>query len=537
MLKIKTISHLSKVFPDKSFDTPVSFVEGARNQELAFQVLLNGNGEVEVEINSPIKVTPYRVGYVPSNKPCYENSYDDNYLTLTPGLFPDPLLPLDGGKITLNEGENQALWICIDAGACAGEHTVSLAFKQEGEVVGECSVLAKIHDIELPESTLLFTQWFHCDCIASVHEVEQLSEEHWSLIEKYLKLATQHGMNIVLTPVLTPPLDTDVGEERPTVQLVDITLENGKYSFDFSRLARFARIARECGIKYLEINHFFTQWGAAHAPKVIATVDGEEKRIFGWETDALGQEYKSFLSCLIPQIIDTLEGVGYDRSHLIFHISDEPGAEHIEAYSSGSEVIAPLTKGCIQIDALSNLDFYKKGLVRTPVVGINDIEPFIEAGVSPLWGYYCCAQTKEVSNRFFDMPSARTRIIGTQLYKYNLAGFLHWGYNFYYTRLSKRQRLNPYEETDAYWGFPSGDAFSVYPLGDGATPSLRLKVFSYALDDIRLLRAVEEKIGVLDTHKLLFELADMDMTFKVYPRDNEFFERLYARAFEILEDK
>lgn len=35
-----------------------------------------------------------------------------------------------------------------------------------------------------------------------------------------------------------PPLDTVIGSERPTVQLLDIRLENGRYSFYFSRLGR-----------------------------------------------------------------------------------------------------------------------------------------------------------------------------------------------------------------------------------------------------------------------------------------------------------
>lgn len=68
------------------------------------------------------------------------------------------------------------------------------------------------------------------------------------------------GINVLLTPVFTPPLDTAVGGERPTVQLVDITLENGNYTFGFDRLKRFCRMAKRCGIKELEIAHLFTQW-------------------------------------------------------------------------------------------------------------------------------------------------------------------------------------------------------------------------------------------------------------------------------------
>ena len=43
-------------------------------------------------------------------------------------------------------------------------------------------------------------------------------------------MATDHGINMILIPVLTPPLDTAEGGERTTVQLVDITYENGKFT-------------------------------------------------------------------------------------------------------------------------------------------------------------------------------------------------------------------------------------------------------------------------------------------------------------------
>ena len=82
-------------------------------------------------------------------------------------------------------------------------------------------------------------------------------------------------MNMILTPVLTPPLDTEVGGERTTVQLADIEKTDGGYVIDLSRLERFIDICLANGIKYFEINHFFTQWGAEHAPKIVATVDGE----------------------------------------------------------------------------------------------------------------------------------------------------------------------------------------------------------------------------------------------------------------------
>ena len=78
------------------------------------------------------------------------------------------------------------------------------------------------------------------------------------------------------------------------MQLVGINRDDGKYSFDFTLLGKWVDMCDRVGIKYFEINHMFTQWGAKNAPKVIATVDGEEKRIFGWDTPSDSEEYISF---------------------------------------------------------------------------------------------------------------------------------------------------------------------------------------------------------------------------------------------------
>lgn len=72
----------------------------------------------------------------------------------------------------------------------------------------------KVIDAVLPKQELLFTEWFHTDCIADYYKVPVFSEKHWELIESFMRMAAQGGVNLILTPVFTPPLDTEVGGER-----------------------------------------------------------------------------------------------------------------------------------------------------------------------------------------------------------------------------------------------------------------------------------------------------------------------------------
>ena len=307
-----------------------------------------------------------------------------------------------------------------------------------------------------------------------------------------------------------------LGSERPTVQLVQVKKDGDRYAFDFSRLDRWVKMADRCGVRYFEMAHLFTQWGAAHCPKIVATVNGRERKIFGWKDRAAGKQYRNFLDQFLPQLVRYLKKRGIDK-RCYFHVSDEPHIDHLEAFSQAAAIVHEHLKGFPFIDALSNIEYYDRGLVRCPIPASNHIEPFVEKGVEKLWTYYCVSQWDQVANRFFCMPSARNRILGAQLYRYDLAGFLHWAFNFYFTQYSTRP-LDPFVETDAGRAFPAGDAFLVYPGEDGPIDSIRGQVFREALQDQRALQLLEKLQGRDKTITLLERHASAPITMKRYPR-------------------
>ena len=123
-----------------------------------------------------------------------------------------------------------------------------------------------------------------------------------------------------------------------------------------------------------------------------------------------------------------------------------------------------------------------------------------------------------MANRFFSTPSARNRILGVQLYKYNIKGFLQWGYNFWYSQFSLSE-IDPYLTTDSGGAFPSGDPFTVYPgKGGSAIASLRTEIFYEAIQDMNALNALEKKIGREKTLAVL-EAGIPPVTMEEYPTD------------------
>ena len=521
----KTVSSLVKQLPKSEFaGGQISRASALYGEKFSFQALYMSEAQVNLGVHvkcvSPLSgsIKLYSVRCVPSMLPVHALN-DDYYISDKPGMYPDVLEPV-AGPLTALKNIWQSVWVEVDVndGYTPGDYDIDIVFSDnDGCEIGRTSLVLEIIGVNLPKQDTIVTQWFHADCIADVHRVEVLSENWWALVREYMLMASSHGQNMILTPVFTPPLDTQVGGERTTVQLVDVWFNNNTYYFDFANLRRWIELALECGFEYFEISHLFTQWGAKHAPKVMAHVGGEYKRIFGWETDSCGEEYTGFIREFVPKVIGVMEEFGL-REKTVFHVSDEPHLEHMEEYSKCAALMKDLCGDIKIIDALSNIDFYNSGAVRHPVPSSNRIEPFLEANIPWLWTYYCVSQhTEYTSNRFMGMPSLRNRILGVQLFKHNIAGFLQWGYNFYNTQYSIKH-IDPYSVTDAGQAFPSGDAFIVYPGQDGCLPSLRLKVFREAFQDVRALKLASSLIGRAGVLAVLEKDID-PITFKQYPHD------------------
>lgn len=518
MLKAILISSLDKCFLDSNINDfePLRRAYVYRKAILSLQIAMTDTSlaaphrrfvGISVEGIDPDAVSFRTVEHIPSYMPVYPGRYDTAHLRTTPGLFPDLLAPMQmRGAAPCVMGQLRTVWVDIDAKALAdGKHTVVFRLK-DGEKVTDLPLELTVIGAVLPDVDFPVTEWFHYDCLAQYYNVPIFSERHWEIIENFIETYVRCGNNTLLTPVFTPPLDTHVGGERPTVQLVGVTVDGeDNYSFDFSLLARFMDMADRRGIRYFEISHLFTQWGAKHAPKVMAQTPTGYRRIFGWDTDATGEDYTRFLRAFLVELIAFLKARGADR-RCFFHISDEPNGEMLPDYMKSKNSIIDLLDGYVVMDALSNVEFYRRGVITNPIPSNNHIEPFLEAydeeGKSGLWTYYCCGQHTNVSNRLFASPGARTRYIGVQFYRYRIGGFLQWGYNFYNNQGSY-DAINPFADSTGNYFVMSGDAFSVYPAQDGtALESMRILQFREGLDDMRALYLAESLVGrekVLET--------------------------------------
>ncbi len=524
-LTLIPVSSLEKIFPTEKPSRILHKASALAGEVFSFQVCCLtekylSQGRVEAIGDMTDNMTVRNVELSPVEY--FGPDYDDDVISTDPGLYPDLLSPVSN-DIRIPQCQWRSFWITIRIPEDHPGGLIKAGIKFAGEMpeLGPCSEQAGIEleiiPVKLPEQKLLQTQWFHTDCIYTHYNVPCWSEAHWSLLEKYFANAAGHGINLLLTPLFTPPLDTAVGTERPTAQLIGVCCNDGRYAFDFSKLERWITTAQRCGITHFEFSHFFTQWGAEFTPKILVTEDGEDIKKFGWHVRADSIEYMDLLDAFLPQLVSFIEAKELG-SKSVFHVSDEPGLQHMEAYGKAVALLRRYLSGYKIIDALSKVDFYQTGLVENPVPANNHFEDFYELGIKNLWTYYCVSQRDKVPNRFIYYPSYRARIMGLLLYKYDLEGFLHWGYNFWYSQYSIKQ-IDPFRVTDSGLAFPAGDPFLVYPGPDGPFDSIRHEVCFDAVQDLRALRALENVIGREKTLDIIERDGILSMT--EYPRSPE----------------
>ena len=517
------------------FDSACLNLTALKGDTVSFQVVYFSDETLvgKVTVDSPFgkHLQARSVEYVRANNPyiTIEGMREDgNYQTDKPFDCPDVLRNMRAGRLKITKGKYRTVRIDIDvperfkAGECEVKVTLSGA---DGAVLKVNTQKIKVYDAVLPKATLKHTEWFHTDCIADYYGYEVFSEKHWAAIESFMKTATKRGINMILTPIFTPPLDTQVGGERTTVQLIDVVKTGDAWSFGFEKLDRWVALALKCGYKYFEISHLFTQWGANAAPKVMATVDGEYKRVFGWDTLVVDGEYPKFLAACLPEFCNHLKELGI-ADVCYFHVSDEPSIEHLESYERCKKHIAPYIEGFKTMDALSKVDFYKTGLCELPVPSIGHIEDFYALDLPELWSYYCCGPISKTTNRFMSYTYTRIRAIGVQWFKYRVKGFLHWGYNFYNNQYSIKH-IDPYKIKPGDEQFPSGDSFIVYPgAGGKCEESARLMALYAAQTDLRALNALAEKTSYEHVMELIEgELAE-PVTFTEYPKNEYYYVNL-----------
>ncbi len=442
------------------------------------------------------------------------------YESDAPGLYPDILMPRPAApdkrkiktvwgpdliredtEVLLNASNEfyQSVWFTVNPDGKvldAGEYKVKITLTDAYDpvtVLGEEIITISVIDNSLPEQTAYYTNWFHVDCVCDMFGVKPYSNAFYQFFDEHVKNMVAHRQNTLLLPSFTPPLDTAIDEERMNVQLTDVEKTAEGWSFGFEKMRRFVRHAKKQGIKIFEHSHLFSQWGAEHAPNIY---DKSGKRLFGFDTDAAGEEYVGFIRSYLTEFLKFAREEKIEKN-VIFHISDEPSTEqHLKSYRKAHDLVADLLGGNLICDAMSDIVYYTEGLVDHPIFHVGHMSDEITERCPTFWLYYTGGET-DTSSRNIANTAAATRVLGVQMYKYNALGFLQWAYNYYYDQLSFGFG-SPTSTPGIYKLYP-GTSYLCYPIfargKQTIVPSVREKLMAEAMDDLRALKLLESKVG------------------------------------------
>ena len=123
------------------------------------------------------------------------------------------------------------------------------------------------------------------------------------------------------------------------------------------------------------------------------------------------------------------------------------------------------------------------------------------------------------------------------MFKYNIVGFLQWGFNFYNNQYSMAP-INPYLDASGGNWVPAGDTYSVYPGANGQPhPSLRLLVFEEAIADRRVMQLAESLTDHETVVSAIEEIFGRDLRFNTCAQDAEIMLKIRRRINELIKER
>jgi len=410
------------------------------------------------------------VGFIPIEK--NTPAADRLWVREAPCEVPDPLL--EERTLDVPPGAAQPVWLTVrvpkDAapGTYRGEASVVA-----GELRASVPVELTLDPFTVPEERhLLITNWFSASRIARAHGVDLWSEPFWAVLGRYADAMAAHRQNVALTPW----------------GLIDVTRQkDGKLAFDYTRFDRYVELFARAGVAdRIEISHVGggkSGWGSPVVLRGVTAMDRET----GQRAELLPQEG---LAPLLADLERHLQQRGWMAKSMI-HVADEPSLGNLASWREASEFVHRAAPRLRRIDAIETIDFTGSLEVWVPkLTHFDRWRGAFEArrGDGEFWYYICCHPVGNFyPNRFMDLPGSRVRVLHWINFTEELAGYLHWGLNFW--------GEEPFGPPTTRYG--PGDTHVVYPGKEGPLSSTRWEIQRESVEDFEYLHLLATKTAAL----------------------------------------
>jgi len=482
------VSDLIQIFED-GYNEPHKYdtinVFGIRGEIISGQCVVTAEEnltDVSVEVEALYNQTTGSIipaGFIESNFvgsiPLTENAPNQPLQAVVraaPARFPDYLMAEKQVKIP--KDMCQAIWLTIQIPETteAGTYTGSITVKSS-QGTRSLPLSLQIYPLNLPNDRhLKVAEWFSTRNFEKFHGIKEMYSDEWyDMLEKYAENLVKHRQNVFQVPMNT----------------IDIQLlENGKMEFDFSRFDQIAQVFWDTEkMDYLETGELTKFGEEAWFSTEIVFKDFIVKNLENGEQ--ITMDGKEVIPFLLPAFENHLRKKGWlDKT--LFHVKDEPTLRNVRAWKEISSLIHQYAPDLIRIDAIETTFLFDEIEIAIPkldyLAGWHDVYEKAAQEGTELWFYTVgIYQASQYPNKTIDMPLIDNRILHWLNYKYDLSGFLHWGWNQWYTE-------DPFEEV----GMHIGDGWHVYPTKNGVLNSLRWEQMRNGIQDYEYFWMLEEKI-------------------------------------------
>ena len=511
MLRLKITNCLFKLKENTDFDSipVINEVKTVKNRKASFQIVALSDEDSVIRTDGTLyfrqvcNCNSYRLDIKSSNKvTVYPEGYmadDGDRPAVCDVLLEDRFIELTANKPS-------ALWVDIDIDENSVSEEirvntyVSFMFSDEAEWSSDTLKLNVI-DITLPDGKnfkYYLDLWQHSSNLARKHEVPLFSDEHFKVLEGYVKTLAdlgQKAVTVVASEIpwcgqgcVTAPEKANLFE----YSMIRVTKrKNGRFAYDYTPMQRYIDLCFKYGInREISVYGLANIWTGNTFPKPAKRYpDGIRIRYF----DEATSTYK-FMSKAseIDGYIKALERY-FIRKKLIGIVrvaADEP--RDVEAFG---KILARLHKNAPNFRykaAIDHADFIERfnGLML-------DFVPFIAGASSQydvikkylenkelrfLW-YVCC--TPNYPNTFLKSELCETLFFPVFTAFMGFDGFLRWNYTVF---------TDDPRTSIKYSAFQTGDINFVYPSRNGKPLlSLRYKAMRLASELYELIYMAKQK--------------------------------------------
>lgn len=483
----------SRVFENRS----ISLVS-AKNTYAAFQICFKADGNFTVSVgSSPVfsprgKFTDVRlvcsIEMLPDAK---ISMYPELYMEDDDGIYKADILSSDE-TIEVEPGQTQPVWmeIGIDADAKPGIYKGRIDIYTHRMFEDEVKLDTLYFDLDIKNLTMpdpkdykyFLDLWQHPSNIARKHEVRMWSDEHFEVLEKYVKTLAQLGQKAITVLVSEIPWSGQfcyrvVNYPSNLFEYSMVRVEKDKkgiFTYNYTAMERYIKLCFMHGIdKEIEVFGLFNIWTCEEegygriAPDYpdavrIRYFDRQHGCYMYMKTSA---EIKGYIKALEQYFIDNM---WIDKVRIC---ADEPS--NPDAYQKNLEMLKKTSPGFKYKAAINRVQFIDKAKdiddcvlsLRCAVEQWGGIERIRKNIKGKLMFYVSCGP--RIPNTFLCSSLLESQLLGILAGLMNFDGFLRWNYAVWPENPRVRIRYQ-------YPIWRAGDTNFVYP-GNNGKPLLTLR--------------------------------------------------------------